>query len=176
MTLEEALHNNRYKIVDKWVKYTLTTYEASAFFIKEKDAFANPIGSTVRDALKKLFSLLREDAESGAFKEPLSRLMHLRSVQDFSPAQAIAPLNAVKHITREILEADKETAPLISELYDFEFRVDLSVLAAFDLYVACREKIYQIRIDEIKSGKHRLTDGACPSQALKNIADIKKKM
>lgn len=173
MTFEEALHNNRYKIVDKWVKYTLTTYEVSAFFIKEKDTFANPIGGTVRDALKKLFALLTRGAESDELQEPLSRMMHLRSVQDFSPAQAIAPLNAVKHITREVLEADKETAPLVSELYDFEFNVDLAVLAAFDLYVACREKVYQIRIDEIKSGKHKLIDGACPSRVLKKIKDIK---
>jgi hypothetical protein len=173
MTLEEALRNNRYKIVDRWVAYTLTTYEASSFFLKEKDAFANPIGATVRDALKKLFALLMQDAESEQLKEPLSRMMHLRSVQDFSPAQAVAPLNAVKHITREVLAADKETAPLTAELYDFEFRVDLAMLAAFDLYVACREKIYQLRIDEIKSGKHTLTDGGCPSQALKNIAGTK---
>lgn len=173
MTLEEALHNNRYKIVDKWVEYTLKTYEASAFFLKEKDAFANPVGGTVRDALTKLYALLVKGAEADELTRPLSEMMHLRSVQDFSPAQAVAPLNAVKHITREILEADKETAPLISELYDFEFKVDLVLLAAFDLYVACREKVYQIRIDEIKSGKHILTDGACPSRALKNITNIK---
>jgi len=172
MTLEEALHNNRYKIVDKWVEYTLTTYKASAFFLREKDAFANPIGGTVRDALKKLFSLLCSDDEPKAFDEPLSRMMHLRSVQDFSPSQAVAPLNAVKHITRDVLAADKESVPLVAELYDFEFRVDLAMLAAFDHYIACREKIYQIRIDEIKSGKDTLLKGGCPSQALKDIKKI----
>jgi len=171
MTLEEALHNNRYKIVDKWVEFTLTTYESSSFFLREKDAFANPIGGTVRDALKKIFALLATDNETqgDALSAPLSRLMHLRSVQDFTPSQAIAPLNAVKHITRDILKGDKETAPLVAELYDFEFRVDLAVLAAVDLYVDCREKVYQIRVNELKSGKNVLTDGVCPSRALKNI-------
>ncbi len=174
MKLEEALHNNRYKIVDKWVEYTLKTYKASQFFTREKDRFANPVGGTVRDSLKQIFSLLAENQETAAYREPLSRLMHLRSVQDFSPSQAVAPLNAVKHITRDVLAADKETRPLIEELYDFEFSVDLAVLAAFDLYVECREKIYKIRVDEIRSGKQLLTDGACPSRALKNIEDIKR--
>ena len=173
MKLEEALHNNRYKIVDQWVEYTLETYKASQFFTREKDSFANPVGGTVRDSLKKIFSLLAKNQEMAAYKEPLSRLMHLRSVQDFTPSQAVAPLNAVKHITRDILAADKETKPLIGELYDFEFKVDLAVLAAFDLFVECREKIYRIRSDEIKSGKQLLTDSACPSRALKNIKDIK---
>ncbi len=174
MKLEEALHNNRYKIIDRWVEYTLQTYQASEFFSREKDDFANPVGGTIRDSLKKIFSLLSRNEKAGAFREPLSRLMHLRSVQEFSPSQAVAPLNAVKHITRDVLAADKETKALVAELYDFEFCVDLAVLAAFDLFVECREKIYRIRIDEIKSGKQLLTDSACPSRALKNITDIKR--
>jgi len=168
MELVEALHNNRYKIVDKWVEYTLSTYESSSFFKQEKDAFSNPVGGAVRTALKTLFSLLAKGEDAETFKEPLSQMMHLRSVQDFSPSQAVAPLNAVKHITRDILASDKETKDLVAELYDFEFAVDLAMLAAFDLYMECREKIYQVRIDEIKSGSHILTDSACPSKALSN--------
>lgn len=174
MKLEEALHNNRYKIVDRWVQYTLETYKASQFFTREKDSFSNPIGGTVRESLRKIFFLLIKNQETADYKEPLSRLMHLRSVQEFTPSQAVAPLNAVKHITRDVLAADKETKLLIGELYDFEFSVDLAVLAAFDLYVECREKIYKIRVEEIRSGKELLTDGACPSKALKNITDIKR--
>ena len=173
MELQEALRNNRYKIVDKWVAYTLATYQSSEFFQKEKDPFANPIGNTVRSSLKALFILLIKGGDGALFKEPLISIMHLRSVQEFSPSQAVAPLNAVKHITREVLASDKETKDFINELYDFEFAVDLAVLAAFDLYMECREKIYQIRIDEIRSGKHLLTDNACPSKVLKNIQEIK---
>lgn len=174
MTLEEALHNNRYKIVDKWVEYTLATYQASDFFRKEKDSFANPVGGTIRDSLKKIFSMLARKEDPASFKEPLSRIMHLRSVQEFTPSQAVAPLNAVKHITRDVLSSDKESKPLVADLYDFEFCVDLALLAAFDLYVECREKIYKIRVDEIRSGKQILTDSTCPSRVLKNRTDIKR--
>jgi hypothetical protein len=173
MELDEALRNNRYKIVDKWVAYTLATYQSSDFFQKEKDSFANPIGNSVRSSLKALFYLLIEGGEGPLFRESLTSIMHLRSVQEFSPSQAIAPLNAVKHITRDILASDKETKDLVRELYDFEFAVDLAVLAAFDLYMECREKIYQIRIDEIRSGNHILTNSTCPSRVLKNIQEIK---
>lgn len=174
MELGEALHNNRYKIVDKWVDYTLSTYESSSFFKKEKDAFANPIGGTVRSALKELFPLLLQGGDAATYNEPISKMMHLRSVQDFSPSQAVSPLNAVKHITREILASDKETKNLVNELYDFEFAVDLAMLAAFDLFMECREKIYKVRINEIKSGKYILTDSACPSGSVRNrIPDLK---
>jgi hypothetical protein len=73
-------------------------------------------------------------------------------------------LNAVKHITREIFAADKERKHLVAELYDFEFAVDLAMLAAFDIYMQYRERLHQVRINEIKSGSHILTDSKCPSK------------
>lgn len=174
MKLSEALLNKRHVIVDKWVDYTLETYQASAFFRREKDAFANPVGSMVRTSLAGLFRALREnDTSRETLTGALSQIMHLRSVQEFTPSQAIAPIHAVKHITRDVLSADKETRELVGDLYDFEFGVDLAVLAAFDLYVDCREKIYSIRISELKSGSSVLTDGACPSRKLQDIKEIK---
>ncbi len=168
MDLAEAFRNYREKIVERWVEYTLSTYQASGFFIKERDIFANPVGGNIREALKKLFPLLIRGADVKEMTLSLEQIFKIRSIQEFSPSQAVAPLNAVKHITREILTADKERCHLVPELYDFEFAVDLAVLAAFDIYMQCRERLYQTRIQEIKSGSHILTDSKCPSALLKD--------
>ncbi len=168
MDLAEAFRNYRDKIVDRWVEYTLATYQSSGFFIKERDIFANPVGGNIREALKKLFPLLIKGADVQECIPSLEQIMKIRSIQDFSPSQAVAPLNAVKHITREILAADKERCHLLPELYDFEFAVDLAVLMAFDIYMGCRERLYQTRIQEIKTGSHILTDSKCPSALLKD--------
>ncbi len=169
MDLDEVLKNHREKIVGRWVEYTLSTYKSSAFFLKEKDAFANPVGGNIRQALGKLFVLLAGHADPKEFVAPLEQIMRIRSVQEFTASQAVAPLHAVKHITREILAADKQTSCLVNDLYDFEFAVDLAVLAAFDIYMQCRERLYQVRVREIKSGAHILTDSKCPTILLKNI-------
>lgn len=168
MDLAEAFRNYKAKIVDRWVDYTLSTYQSSSFFKKEGDVFANPVGGNIREALKKLFVLLSRGATTEEMIPPLEQIMKIRSIQEFSPSQAVAPLNAVKHITREILAADKERCHLVAELYDFEFAVDLAVLAAFDIYMQCRERLYQTRIREIKTGSHILTDSTCPSSSQKN--------
>ncbi len=170
MDLQEALWNYRETIVDKWTDYTLSTYLHSEFFKREKDKFANPTGGLVRDSLSSLFLLLREHKQDTDYKKAVEPFLLLRSVQEFSPSQAVAPLNAVKHITREVLEKDKETKEFVNQLYDFEFAVDLSMLAAFDQYMACRERLYQVRINEIKTGKDVLTDSKCPSAFLKDIS------
>ena len=169
MDISEALKNHREKIVNRWVEYTLSTYKSSAFFLKEKDQFANPVGGNIRQALEKLFVLLAGNADSKEFVAPLEQIMHIRSVQEFTASQAVAPLHAVKHITREVISADKQSCQLVNDLYDFEFAVDLAVLAAFDIYMQCRERLYQVRIREIKSGAHILTDSRCPTALLKNI-------
>ena len=166
MDLAEGFRNHREKIVNKWVEYTLSTYASSGFFIKERDTFANPVGGNIRQALGDLFLLLSKGADSKEFAPPLEQIMSIRSVQEFSPSEAVSPLNAVKHITREVFAADKERKHLGAELYDFEFAVDLAMLAAFDIYMHYRERLYQVRINEIKSGSHILTDSRCPSSLL----------
>jgi hypothetical protein len=51
-------------------------------------------------------------------------------------------------------------------LYDFEFAVDLALLAAFDIYMNYRERLYKVRMAEVKSGSQILTDSRCPSNML----------
>jgi hypothetical protein len=171
MDIAEAFRFHGDKIVNRWVEYTLSTYSSSSFFIKEGDRFANPVGGNFREGLKKLFLLLVRDGDVKEFTPPLEQIISIRAVQEFTPAQAVAPLNAVKHIVREVFEGDRERCHFVNELYDFEFRVDLAVLAAFDIYMRYRERLYQVRIDEIKSGHHILTDSKCPSAMM---ADTKK--
>ncbi|SHO49707.1 RsbRD N-terminal domain-containing protein [Desulfopila aestuarii] len=166
MDLAEAFRNYRETIVGKWVDYTLSTYTSSDFFKREKDQFANPIGASVREALDSLFVMMSKGTDPVEFKGPVEKIIKIRAVQEFTPAQAVAPLNAVKHITREVLAADKERAVFVKDLYDFEFNVDLAVLAAFDIYMESRERLYKVRIAEIKSGSHILTDSKCPSKLL----------
>jgi hypothetical protein len=166
MDLAEGFRNHRERILNKWVEYALSTYISSGFFIKERDQFANPVGGNIREALNRLLPLLIGGSDSQEFTTPLEQIMSIRSVQEFSPSQAVAPLNAVKHIAREVFAADKERRHLVHELYDFEFAVDLAVLAAFDIYMQYRERLYKVRIAEIKSGCHILTDSRCPSKLL----------
>lgn len=176
MDLAEGFRCHKEKIVEKWVDYTLSTYSSSKFFIKERDKFANPVGGNVREALTKLFDKLSKGEGKAEYISALDQIMSIRSVQEFSPSAAVAPLNAVKHITREVLSRDKERKHLVEELYDFEFAVDLAVLAAFDIYMQYRERLYQVRIAEIQSGRHILTDSKCPSNLLDGNNKVLKKV
>jgi len=83
MDLAEAFRNYKDKIVDRWVDYTLSTYQSSSFFKKERDIFANPVGGNIREALKKLFSLLVKGAGTEEMIPPLEQILKIRSIQEF---------------------------------------------------------------------------------------------
>jgi hypothetical protein len=47
-------------------------------------------------------------------------------------------------------------------------RIDKIALMAFDFYMDCRERLHQIRVNEVLSGRSALTDGTkCVSAMLK---------
>ena len=171
MDLAEAFRYHGEKIVEGWVKYALSHYQSPDFFLSQSDPFANPIGGAVRQALERLLPLLAQKPERQKFSEILEHIVRIRAVQGLAPSQALAPLYAVKHIVREVLAANKERAALAADLYDFDFAVDIAVLAAFDLYMEARERLYATRLAELKSGRHTLTDGGCPSKALHSAAE-----
>ena len=168
MDLAEAFRNHHKKIVEQWIDYTLSTYKSSKFFHKEGDKFANPVGGVIKEALDALFLLLAKNAKPEEFVAPIQKIIRVRAIQDFAPSQAVSPIHAVKHITRDILSADKERSHLVNELYDFEFAVDMAVLAAFDLYMADRERLFNVRLQEIRSGRNIYTDSKCPSRLLQD--------
>ncbi len=173
MDLAEAFRNYKDKIVVQWVDHTLSTYQSSKFFRREGDKFANPVGGATKEALEALFLLLTKGADPKEFVPPIEKIMRIRAIQEFAPSVAVSPIHAVKHITRDLLAKDKERCHLVSELYDFEFAVDMAVLAAFDIYMECRERLYSVRLEEFRSGRNIYTDSKCPSVLLRDIEKFK---
>lgn len=163
MNLVEALKNKKKQILSTWVDRTLDSYASSGFFKRSKDKFANPVGVNIREGLTALFDRLLGKAPAEEYLEPLDQVIRIRAVQEFTPAQAVAPILELKWVVRQILSADKDTRHLLSELDAFDCDIDRAALAAFDIYTACREQLYQNRIRELKSGSCILTDSACPS-------------
>jgi len=163
MKLIEVLKNKKKEILAVWVDRTLDSYTSSGFFKSSKDKFANPVGANIRDGLGKLYDLLLAKAAQEEMGQPLDQVIRIRAVQEFTPAQAVAPILELKWVVKQVLSADNKTRPLLTELDSFDCDVDRAALAAFDIYVTCREQLYKNRIRELKSGSYILTDSACAS-------------
>ncbi|WP_339136319.1 MAG: RsbRD N-terminal domain-containing protein [Candidatus Electrothrix sp. GW3-4] len=173
MNISEAFKNKEKKIIDTWVERALDSYTSADFFKQSKDQFANPVGANIRVGLTKIFHLILAEADAQDFAEPLDQVVRIRAVQEFTPAQAVAPLLELKWVVKQVFSADEKCRSLLPELNPFDRDVDRIALMAFDMYMNCRDRLYQARIRELKSGSYILTDSSCASAAVQeNLQDI----
>jgi len=50
---------------------------------------------------------------------------------------------------------------MLQELMEFESRIDGLALMAFNIYMQCRETLFDVRVNEIRSRVSRILERAC---------------
>lgn len=152
MGLSDLLENKKSSIVNKWFEAVIDTYapDAALFFKNQRDDFLNPVGGTTRSILEKLFELLLKKDDAACIAVTLEPLIKIRAVQKFSPSQAVGFLFILKTIIRNELKKEiKKIEPV--ELTSIDNRIDLLALIGFDIFVQCREKIYDLKTNTERS-------------------------
>jgi hypothetical protein len=168
MSIETLLASKKKAIVQKWIDQVLDSYGSPDFFKKQKDRFANPIGSTVSEGLQNIFVILVEERDIAEAAKPLEDIIKIRAVQEFTPSVAVSFVYVLKNIVREELAREKDREEVLNLLSVLDYRIDKIALMAFDLYMNSRERLHQIRVNEVLSGRSALTDGTkCVSAMLK---------
>lgn len=160
MRIEEFLKQQKTVILELWANSVLDTYspDGSKIFKTRKDRFSNPVGYNVRQGLTDVYDAFCEKTESEKGVSALEELVKVRAVQDFSPAESVSFVFFLKRIVRERCRKEKVLFT-DDDLSVLDSRLDALALRVFDLYMACREKLYQIQMNEYKRGTHVLTDG-----------------
>ncbi len=151
--LKELLVKRKSEIVDKWVQRIIGYYpsESLKFLTSQKDRFANPVGYTISVSAAALFDELAGDREPELTETLLKDVVRIRAVQEFSPSQALRFIFDLKDVIRTEIQREPGTSIEIAELAEFESKVDSLALIAFDSYMEAREKLYRIRINEVKA-------------------------
>jgi len=166
----ELLESHYHTIVKKWVDRVYDSYpgDGAKFLKNKKDAFANPVGFRIRRGIEGLVKELITEEPSEGVEEFLDSILRVRAVQDFVPGDAVAFVFDLKKVIREVLAKQlDDNAQLMGELLDVEAKIDRLALLAFDIYMGCREKIFQLKVEEIKRRPFLQLEGAsCPSAAL----------
>ena len=148
--LAAILKNRRSAIVDKWLERLIGTYPESTtrFLSQEKDPFQNPVGHNLKEGLSNLFDGLIQPGEVASLASVLDGIVRIRAVQDFTAGQALVFPFLLKQIIRTEFSADIQRYS--NELSALEARIDELALLAFDLFVKCREQVYELKVNEIK--------------------------
>jgi hypothetical protein len=125
-----------------WLRVTAESYpaETARHLLEDQDPFRNPVGQVLRDTLPALLTVILGNKPAAYAFPALERLIRIRAVQEFTPAQAIGFLFQVKPLIRENFPNDAAIEDRITEL----------TLSAFDMYVNCREQMHAIQLKELR--------------------------
>jgi hypothetical protein len=158
MNLRGLLEEKKSSIVKKWVQAVFAKYPAdsSNFFQKQQDQFLNPVGHTISQGLSDIFNELVQHSDPEKFFPILNDIIKIQAVQDFIPSRALSFLFLLKTVIREEVGSEIQKKHLTDELIAFEAQIDQLILLSFDIYMKCREKIYELKTDDVRRMAFRL--------------------
>jgi len=162
MTLDKLLGQKKNAIITQWTQHVLETYPADSrrFLSTQKNHFSNPVGTTLSDSIRSLFEVFLEDRRSDRLAPILDSIIRIRAVQDFTPSQALAFLFHLKRIIRSQCGAEMQAQGSPEEWQRLESAIDDLALLGFEVYMKCREKLFEIRSNEAKNQVSRLLQKA----------------
>lgn len=152
MTFEELLLQNKEAIIQRWLEVALSIYpaEASAAFARQKDPFANPVGHSLRVGTRRIFEALLDGADSAEVHQHLQDIIRIRAVQEFPASQTLGFIFQLKEAIRVEVGRPAQDTRWAAELGRLDGQIDRIALAAFDIFVECRERVCELRVNEIK--------------------------
>jgi len=153
MRLNNLLVQRKTTIIRKWFAMVIETYPSdTANFLKsQKDPFANPVSRTVHQGLEALFDQLLKEMDHEILTSCLDPIIRIRAVQNFTPSQAVGFIYFLKDVIRTNLKTEITEEKLFDELLLLESQIDQLILIAFTLYMQCREKIFELKANEVKN-------------------------
>jgi hypothetical protein len=158
MTFFELLSAKRETILERWFDKFLQSYpeESSNLLRKNKNLFSNPMQTFNRDMGLLFDELILHELDPEKLTLLLDNMVRIRAVQDFSSSQAVSFIFSLKEVIQDELFDDIHENGMIRELFEFESRIDKLALLGFDVFMKCRERIYELKSNELKARAHTL--------------------
>ncbi|MBW2439412.1 MAG: RsbRD N-terminal domain-containing protein [Deltaproteobacteria bacterium] len=150
--MEKVLSKNKAAIAKQWFHLAAQTYavDTAKFLQSKTDPFANPVGSALMTGLDGILEHLIHATDPNTLHSHLDSIIRIRAVQDFSPSQATAFILSLKKVLRDYFAKELRDSRLAAEFIELESSIDQICLIAFDIYMQCREKVYQISANETR--------------------------
>jgi hypothetical protein len=138
MSLENFLEERKSAILERWFDLIVETYptDTRRFLQKQKNRFANPVAHEISLGIEEIFNNILKGGNPEDVSPFLDKIIRIRAVQEFTPSQALGFIFELKKLIRE------ELAENIGESRQ------------------CREKLYQMRVKEVKNRVGRLIERA----------------
>jgi hypothetical protein len=162
MNLNQMLNSKKKVILEKWFDAAIESYhqDTAKFLKSHKDQFTNPVGNIIYQGLENLLNEILNNPDKEKTTKYLDDIIRIRAVQDFLPSEALYFISQLKLIIREELAEEIKKGDLNSDLEKFDYEIDKLIFIAFDIFMKCREKIYDLKANELRNMTLKLIERA----------------
>ena len=170
----DIIRQRRDVILRQWGAATLKNYGIGGikYDRPDKDRFANPVEYTVKNGLSIILNELIDGIHTAKLDSSLEDIVKIRSLQTERPSEALDFIFELKRIVRRECGGSKDNNGLPGKLEEFESIIDNLLQNAFDIFMQSREKIYEIRKNEVLRRSYKLLERAnmtAPSTRKKGV-------
>jgi len=163
MNLKHHLIEKKPVILKAWFNSVAESYQSdtAGFLKKQKAQFTNPVGFTFAEGLEGLYDAVLQGVILDRVSSFLDSIIRIRAIQEFNPSEAVSFIFQLKKVVRQELGPEVlQQQGISAELAAFESAIDDLALFAFDIFMKCREKIYELKANEARSMTFRLLQQA----------------
>ncbi len=157
-SLQDFMGQNATALKKLWYESVLATYpsETAQLLRSKKDQFSNPVGYTLKTMIEEVVEGLSAGAKVQELAAAFYPLIRIKAVQGFSPSEAVSSVLKLKHSVRELLADSASSKSGFHVLEELDPVIDELLCSCFDLYVDCRQKLSEIKEDELKRNCYML--------------------
>jgi hypothetical protein len=150
MNLERLLLQKKEAILQGWLREIYGSYTPGTdnFLQNHSDRFANPVGYTISANAGQLLDALIRGDDPGTLRSCLEKIIRIRAVQDFTPAQAVAFMTELKNIIRSQIMSNAIKHGLLDEMNALETTIDSLGCTAAELHTKMKRQIRELAIKE----------------------------
>jgi len=163
MDFYHLVRKHRSTILREWVDCILRTYPAETYdFINRKrdNLFMQTVGGVFECSCAKILDGIIEGWGRESLLRHIDEIVRIRAVQEFSPSEAVGFFLDLKEIIRKTLHREIEENNLYGALFEIEAKIDDLCKAAFDVFMECRERIYELKANELRNWTYRIIENS----------------
>ena len=155
LAISEFIRNNLDDLTGNWLDAIVGTYsdEAAGFIKGKQDRIQNPMGYAIKEMVESVLGCLASGCDDRELESAMYPVIQMRAVQGFSPSEAVSFILLLRDSVSGLARKN-EAFPEI--MLEFDEAVIGLMSRAFDIYSGCREKLSEIKQEELKRNLYML--------------------
>jgi len=160
--LINLIQENKSIIVDNWFSEIASNFpsETIPFLKKKNKQFSNPMGYNLFQGVESIVDYLTGQKTIDEASSALEEMIKIIAVQNWSAEQSLSFMYDIKKVFINLLGGHIEKQGLLGDWINLESEIDYLTLKAFDLFMQTRERLYDIRANQMRNRTFRLLQQA----------------